>query len=41
MAGTGDEQGVGRGESFGAMEESVATGVQRAKQRDPRTEDGC
>ena len=26
---------------FGATEESVATGVQRAKQRDSRTEDRC
>ena len=31
---------VGRG-SFGATEESTATGVQRAKQRDSRTEDQC
>ena len=27
--------------SFGATEESTATGVQRAKQRDSRTEDQC
>ena len=27
--------------SFGAMEESTATGVQRAKRRDSRTEDWC
>ena len=27
--------------SFGAMEESAATGVQRAKRRDSRTEDRC
>ena len=27
--------------SFGAMEESAATGVQRAKRRDSHTEDGC
>ena len=33
--------GVGRGESFGAMEESAATGLQRAKQRDSHTEDQC
>ena len=30
--------GVG---SFGSMEESAATGVQRAKRRDSRTEDRC
>ena len=30
--------GVGRGGSFGATEESAATGVQRAKQRDSHTE---
>ena len=30
-----------RGGSFRAMEESTATGVQRAKQRDSRTEDQC
>ena len=29
---------VAEGGSFGAMEESTATGVQRAKQRDSRTE---
>ena len=29
------------GGSFGAMEESTATGVQRAKQRDSCTEDRC
>ena len=29
----------GQGRSFGAMEESTATGVQRAKQRDSWTED--
>ena len=32
---------VGRGGSFGATEESTATGVQRAKQRDSCTEDQC
>ena len=32
--------GGGRG-SFRATEESAATGVQRAKQRDSHTEDGC
>ena len=35
------EMGCGWGGSFGAMEESAATGVQRAKQRDSRTEDQC
>ena len=30
--------GDGQGESFGAKEESAVTGVQRAKQRDSRTE---
>ena len=30
---------VGEGGSFGAMEESAATRVQRAKRRDSRTED--
>ena len=34
-------RGVGRGECFGAMEESAATGVWRAKRRDSRTEDRC
>ena len=33
--------GWGRGGSFGTTEESAATGVQRAKQRDSRTEDQC
>ena len=33
--------GGGRGESLGATEESAATGVQSAKQRDFHTEDGC
>ena len=33
--------GGGRGGSFGAMEESAATGVQRANWRDSRTEDQC
>ena len=32
---------MAEGESFGAMEESAATGVQRAKRRDSRTEDRC
>ena len=32
---------AGWGGSFGAMEESTATGVQRSKQRDSRTEDRC
>ena len=32
---------VAEGGSFGAAEESAATGVQRAKQRDSRTEDPC
>ena len=35
------ETGGGRGGSFGATEESTATGVQRAKWRDSRTEDWC
>ena len=30
-----------RGGSFGATEESAATGVRRAKRRDSRTEDRC
>ena len=34
-------RGGGQGGSFGAMEESAATGVQRAKRRDFRTEDRC
>ena len=34
-------RGVGRGGSFRAMEEGAATGVQRAKRRDSRTEDQC
>ena len=34
-------QGVGRGGSFGATEESTVTGVQGAKQRDSHTEDRC
>ena len=33
--------GGGQGGSFGATEESTATGVRRAKQRDSRTEDWC
>ena len=33
-------QGV-MGGSFGATEESAATGVERAKQRDSHTEDRC
>ena len=32
---------VAEGGSFRAMEESAATGVQRAKRRDSRTEDWC
>ena len=32
---------VAEGGSFGATEESAATGVRRAKRRDPRTEDRC
>ena len=32
---------VAKGGSFGTAEESAATGVQRAKQRDSRTEDRC
>ena len=32
---------VAEGVSFGAMEESAATGVQRAKQRGSCTEDRC
>ena len=32
---------VAEGGSFGAREESAAAGVQRAKQRDYRTEDQC
>ena len=32
---------VAEGGSFGATEESAATGVRRAKQRDSRTEDRC
>ena len=32
---------VAEGGSFGATEESAATGVWRAKQRDSRTEDRC
>ena len=35
------ETGGWRGGSFRATEESAATGVQRAKQRDSRTEDQC
>ena len=31
----------GGGGSFGAMEESAAIGVQRAKRRDSSTEDQC
>ena len=31
----------GGGESFGATEESAATGVRRAKRRDCRTEEQC
>ena len=32
---------VAEGGSFGATEESAATGVRRAKRRDSRTEDRC
>ena len=32
---------VAEGGSYGATEESAATGVQRAKQRDSRTEERC
>ena len=32
---------VAEGGSFGAMEESAATGVWRAKRRDSRTKDWC
>ena len=32
---------VAEGGSFGAKEESTATGVRRAKRRDSRTEDRC
>ena len=32
---------VAEGGSFGAMEESAATGVRRAKRRDSHTEDQC
>ena len=32
---------VAEGGSFGATEESTATGVRRAKRRDSRTEDQC
>ena len=32
---------VAEGGSFGATEESTATGVQRAKRRDSRMEDAC
>ena len=32
---------VAEGGSFGATEESAATGVRRAKRRDSRTEDQC
>ena len=35
------ETGDGEGGSFGATEESAATGVQRAKRRDACTEDQC
>ena len=36
-----EETAGGGGGSFGAMEESTATGVQRAKLTDARTEDRC
>ena len=35
------EMASGQGGSFGATEESAATGVQRAKRRDSHTEDRC
>ena len=35
----GRRQGVAEGGSFGATEESAATGARRAKRRDYRTED--
>ena len=37
----GRRLGVAEGESFGATEESTATGVRRAKRRDSRTDDRC
>ena len=37
----GRDCGWQRGRSFGATEESLATGVRRAKRRDSRTEDRC
>ena len=37
----GQRLGVAEGGSFGATEESAATGVRRAKWRDSRTEDRC
>ena len=37
----GRRQWAAEGGSFGAMEESAATGVQRAQRRDSRTEDWC
>ena len=37
---TGEDRGTERG-SFGATEESTATGVRRAKGRDSCTEDRC
>ena len=37
----GGDCGCQRGGSFGATEESAATGVRRAKRRDSRTEDQC
>ena len=36
-----DGGGGGQEGSFGATEESTATGVQTAKRRDSHTEDGC
>ena len=35
----GRRRGVAEGGSFGAMEEGIATGVRKAKQRDSRTQD--
>ena len=37
----GQRRMVAEGRSFRAMEESAATVVRRAKQRDSRTENGC
>ena len=37
----GQRLGVAEGGSFGATEESAATGVRRAKRRDSRKEERC